>query len=168
MAVVTKRCSKCEIEKAVGEFRKNSRGYGFSSRCKQCLYLYHQSWQKENPECVNTEQIKAYQHRRRKECLEQNRICAQCRRSRKYNLSATLTIVEWQNLLVYYNNQCAYCDRPFSDKCPPVQDHFIPFSKGGEYTKENIVPACQNCNARKHDRVFKDIHEAREWLSGEL
>ncbi|MFN4132489.1 MAG: HNH endonuclease [Caldimicrobium sp.] len=43
---------------------------------------------------------------------------------------------------------CYYCGR----KVPPEEltmDHRIPLSRGGTSTRENIVPACKDCNAKK-------------------
>lgn len=31
-------------------------------------------------------------------------------------------------------------------------DHVKPLSKGGDYSNENLVPACPNCNMKKSDR----------------
>ena len=96
-----------------------------------------------------------------------NRQSTRRRQTLKRALPATLTVKQWQRILLKGGNQCTYCDREFSDKLKAVQDHFIPLSKGGAYTKENIVPACQSCNSRKSNKVFKDIHEAREYLKKE-
>ncbi|MCK4464389.1 MAG: HNH endonuclease [Bacteroidales bacterium] len=35
-----------------------------------------------------------------------------------------------------------------------TKDHVIPISKGGDNTKENIVPACQSCNSKKFNKIF--------------
>ncbi|MFN4196434.1 MAG: HNH endonuclease [Caldimicrobium sp.] len=43
---------------------------------------------------------------------------------------------------------CYYCGR----KVPPTEltmDHRIPLSRGGFSTRENIVPACKECNTKK-------------------
>jgi len=104
----------------------------------------------------------------RKEHREETRRYCNTRRSLKRALPATLTNKEWQQIKLLAGNACTYCDCKFSSKLKAVQDHFIPLSKGGAYTKENIVPACQSCNSRKGNKVFKDIHEAREWLSSKL
>lgn len=57
---------------------------------------------------------------------------------------------QWNNCKNYFNNKCAYC----GESKPLVQEHFIPVSKGGEYTVNNIVPSCQNCNSRKNNKNF--------------
>lgn len=44
--------------------------------------------------------------------------------------------------------RCSYCLRYTSDL---TADHIVPFSKGGSDAPDNLVPACQSCNSRKHD-----------------
>jgi 5-methylcytosine-specific restriction endonuclease McrA len=43
---------------------------------------------------------------------------------------------------------CYYCGRRVSPE-ELTMDHRIPLSKGGLSTKENIVPACKDCNIKK-------------------
>jgi len=66
------------------------------------------------------------------------------RRTMAKNLPSTLTLEEWQETLETFNHKCVYCGEDWEHR-----DHFIPLSKGGGWTKENIVPACQVCNNRK-------------------
>jgi 5-methylcytosine-specific restriction endonuclease McrA len=47
------------------------------------------------------------------------------------------------------DNQCVYCGA----KNNLTIDHVIPKSQGGKDTWENLVTACQDCNARKGDRT---------------
>lgn len=77
-----------------------------------------------------TDKIRAINHRRE---------------SRKRAVRATLTLDQWQAILVAYNHHCAYCGK--TGKL--TQDHIHPVSKGGEYTIHNIVPACLLCNSKK-------------------
>lgn len=39
-------------------------------------------------------------------------------------------------------------------KLPLQQEHWLALSKGGEFSKENIVCACGSCNQSKGDRDF--------------
>ena len=58
-----------------------------------------------------------------------------------------MTEKEWNELLKYYSHRCYYCGKKVNQL---EKEHKIPLSKGGGYTKENIVPACRSCNAKKH------------------
>lgn len=67
------------------------------------------------------------------------------------NIEASLTSDEWQQILEFHQFRCVYCG------CHPKkleQDHVIPVTKGGQHTKENVVPACRSCNARKNSRLL--------------
>ena len=69
------------------------------------------------------------------------------RRAWRRGLPATLTSDQWQAIQRVYHHRCAYCG---SKPKMLTQEHVIPLSKGGGTTPENIVPACQSCNSRKH------------------
>lgn len=70
-------------------------------------------------------------------------------------LWTTTTYRGWENsaqqIKKYFNNRCAYCGK----ELPLQQDHFIALSKGGEYSKNNIVPSCQSCNGSKGAKEFE-------------
>ncbi|MDD5510884.1 MAG: HNH endonuclease signature motif containing protein [Dehalococcoidales bacterium] len=69
------------------------------------------------------------------------------RRAQK-KILATLTAKEWADIKKQYKYKCAYC----GEKKPLTMDHIIPINKGGHHVKENIIPACLRCNAKKGDR----------------
>jgi len=60
-----------------------------------------------------------------------------------------------QNVFARDRWKCQYCDVK-----PPVSeltyDHVVPKSRGGRTIWENIVTACQECNAKKADRTPKE------------
>lgn len=70
------------------------------------------------------------------------------RKSREFNAEATLTLDEWQEIKKKYKYRCVYC----GEKKKLTMDHIIPVSKGGSFTKENILPSCQSCNSKKCDK----------------
>jgi 5-methylcytosine-specific restriction endonuclease McrA len=70
------------------------------------------------------------------------------RKAKKSESCATLTPTEWANTLKLFNLKCVYCAADWEH-----QDHFIPLSKGGGYTKYNIVPACAPCNISKSNKM---------------
>ncbi len=48
------------------------------------------------------------------------------------------------------SGRCHYCGRRF----PPSEltmDHLVPLSRGGRSVRENLVPACKECNNRKRN-----------------
>ena len=77
------------------------------------------------------------------------------RRAREKEIINTLTFDEWLEILNKYSWKCAYCEIEFDLFNRPERDHVIPISKGGHNTKENIVPACRSCNAKKHNKILE-------------
>lgn len=61
---------------------------------------------------------------------------------------STLTDVEWADIKTKYKNRCVYC----GEKRKLEIDHIVPISKGGDHIKENVVPCCHSCNAKKGAR----------------
>jgi len=43
---------------------------------------------------------------------------------------------------------CHYCGKQMSPKALTM-DHVVPISRGGKSTKNNVVPACKECNTLK-------------------
>ncbi len=71
-------------------------------------------------------------------------------RAKKAGQEATLTIAEFWQTLDDFEWSCVYKMPGCTDKFE-ILEHFIPESKGGGYTKENILPSCANCNTKKSD-----------------
>jgi hypothetical protein len=81
---------------------------------------------------------------------EERNIAWQARRAKKLQLDNTLTTEQWEQIKSYFNNKCCYCGK----EAKLTQDHFIPLSKDGEYTHNNIVPCCLSCNSSKNEKDF--------------
>lgn len=65
--------------------------------------------------------------------------------------------------------KCKYCrfyykNKHYRNGQMITADHFIPRSKGGHNSKDNIVAACKDCNTIKADIVFKNFKEARRHI----
>lgn len=84
--------------------------------------------------------------------------------SRRSLLREDFTLSEWESCLEHFDYTCAYCG---GDEGTLEQDHFIALTKGGEYTKKNIVPACRSCNASKGNRDFYKWYKNRDSYSAE-
>ncbi|HEY5576216.1 MAG TPA: HNH endonuclease [Clostridiaceae bacterium] len=85
----------------------------------------------------------------------------QTRRARKNQLFASLTIEQWEKIKIHFNNKCAYCGKEH----PLEQEHFIPLSKHGEYTHNNIIPACRSCNSSKGVKDFKEWYPKHRYYN---
>ena len=71
--------------------------------------------------------------------LEGQLLCA-----RRLQVEATLSLVEWFEVLEYFQWRCAYCQiRPFQ-----IMSHIAPLSQRGT-TYQNCIPACCHCRGSK-------------------
>lgn len=105
------------------------------------LSKYHKEWAKSNPVLAKT-----YGHKRRAKIRE---------------LPSTMTPESWNKALNYFGNKCCYCGK----QLPLSQEHFIPVTKGGSYSEDNIIPACTSCNTSKRDRLFSDWYPKYKYYS---
>lgn len=127
------RCSKCGMLKSHDQFTTDKIiATGLKSNCRQCEADY----------CATPEgQVMRTRGKHKRRTLMSQRIC-------------TLTGEEWRQILTDYGHCCAYCRQPFGPDRKPTQDHFVPVSKGGHHTKDNIVPACGKCNCSKYVAIL--------------
>ena len=79
-------------------------------------------------------------------------VAACNRRSREKGLAGTLTTLDWQRSLAFFDQRCAYCGSSLAWTI----DHFQALAYGGGSTHSNCVPSCNNCNASK---ASSSIHE---------
>lgn len=144
-------CSICGLEKPL-----HAKGL-----CSKCYRREHKkTWKKRTIICercgkvsdhvahglctkcyLTPDKLRRYRHRR--DCL-------------KRNTEATLTNDEWYLICRLWNYSCAYCGYSLDN---PVQEHWIPSSRGGGYTASNIVPACPRCNSRKRSMTGDEFKE---------
>lgn len=107
-------------------------------------YKHSIIWNKNNKDKVMSYK-KKYKHSERGK--EVSLLGTQKRRVLKMSLPYNYSVEEWNKCKEYFNNTCAYC----GNEVKLTQDHWIPLSKGGEYTKDNIICACLSCNSSKRD-----------------
>jgi 5-methylcytosine-specific restriction endonuclease McrA len=65
-----------------------------------------------------------------------------------------ITSVQWNEIKQKHNHSCIYCGVSESAIVKLTRDHIVPVTKGGLHTKENMVPACQPCNAKKGNKLL--------------
>ena len=168
--VGSKRCSTCKETKAVSAFSRHStKKDGLRSQCKECEREANRVYNAANPEkareanrvyrAANPEKVRERKRVYRAANPEKVRVNKQRRRARKANLPNTLTTAEWYYAIDYFHGCCAVCRRQLKnlDKTRRGSaDHWIPLTKGGGTTADNIVPLCHGedgCNNRKHNAL---------------
>ncbi len=50
------------------------------------------------------------------------------------------------------SGQCHYCRKKFQYKALTM-DHLVPLTRGGRSNKDNLVPACKECNTKKKNML---------------
>jgi 5-methylcytosine-specific restriction endonuclease McrA len=170
ITTITKICLVCnkELPATTEYFVKNYCClYGLDRRCKECDKEHRRKNKAKIAETQrlgrikNIEKAKARQQRyyesHKNDELQRSRFNFHKRTSAKLGLHANLTVEEWEYCLSYFNGHCAYCGK----EVELTQEHVIPVSKGGTYTKDNIICACMECNTRKQKKNMQ------EWLKSQ-
>jgi 5-methylcytosine-specific restriction endonuclease McrA len=139
-------------------WRRSERGkasdkkYGQSSKGKEKAKKYRQSEKAKERQRRYLREGRYRQHAKEYRQSEKGKalvaIMNHKRRATIKNLPATLTAEEWEQIQKHYKYRCVYC----GEKKKLTRDHIIPLSKNGPLTKENVIPACINCNSRKYNR----------------
>lgn len=97
---------------------------------------------------THREQIAAVGAQHRQDRPEFHRLNEQKRRARKRRAPGRgVSVEQWAALVADHANLCVYCARPLR----LTMEHVDPIRHVGAHDIENVVPACQRCNASKHD-----------------
>jgi 5-methylcytosine-specific restriction endonuclease McrA len=107
------------------------------------------------------ENSKQYQKNNADKLRTEKRIRDHKRSAKEKLLDYNYSAVDWANCKNRFDNKCAYCGKESNLS----QDHFIPLSKGGEYTINNIVPACGSCNSSKSNKDFFEWYPCQPFYS---
>jgi hypothetical protein len=174
LAVSCKECVKRRSKKYIQENKQKVVEYQkqYRKNNREKLNEYSKNWYYENHDDAmkiykkyrikNKEKINRYikEYRKTKRGKELHRINQQKRRSKKRELESSLTLEEWKDTLNYWtdkenNIHCAYCGKIINNE--QHQEHIIPLSKGGGYTKNNIIPSCKECNFSKSNKNLEEF-----------
>lgn len=109
----------------------------------------------------NVGRIAEYNKMWRENNVEKTRMYNRRRNLKMKSLPNTLTEEEWQNTLKEFNYSCVYC----GEQSELERDHFVPVSKDGGNTVENILPACKKCNQSKWNYDFFDWYPTYEFYN---
>lgn len=166
-----KRCSCCgEIKMASPAnfgIDKTTKS-GFRPSCRVCERIRGRHYGRINREKIREKRLRSrgkYKYVARKKDPAKRRIQDRRRDAKRRLLPATFTNKDWRYALIYFHGTCAYCGNGpslFDTNYVLHQEHFIPQSKNGGYTPNNILPACQQCNLSKGDS------DARDWIKAKF
>ena len=174
----TKKCNKCGIEKTFEEFHKKRNNVNHI--CKECVkdkyYANHDQRKRQQRErydpIKSAEYNKMYKKSHKDEIRDWTKeyfknkpglrkIYKQRRNAIKRSLPSTLTKKQWAEIKEHFSGKCCYCNR----ELPLTIEHFIPITKSGELTRNNIIPACKSCNSSKGNRDALTWFRKQEYYS---
>jgi 5-methylcytosine-specific restriction endonuclease McrA len=177
-----RRCSACNLLlPGTSEYftPQKERADGFVSECRSCRNERGRLDRLKHPDKAK-QYVKRYYDKNPEVYKEKG----ERRRAQKEALAADFTNKHWQYGLQYFYGACAYCGNGpslFDRNYVLHQEHYIPLTRKGGYTPTNIVPACQDCNFKKHGKnpeqwimqrfgkrkgevIVKRIHAYFEWI----
>lgn len=134
-------------EKNPEKYHERNKAYYMENREKN-LKRYKEYYHKNAEEIRKRWKIhgKKYYNKNRDKLL----IKAETRRQQKINGIVDFDESKWDECKNFFEHKCCYCGK----ETKLTQDHFVPFGHNGEYSKNNIIPACFSCNSSKNDSDF--------------
>ncbi|MFC8688150.1 HNH endonuclease [Brevibacillus porteri] len=163
-------CKKClgykhEIRR-LNRVLKNFTPHGFRY-CNPCKRLLPTHDFKHRGMCKECRKERNKEFNSRPENKEYKRFYVQKRRAKQKQLLNDLTEEQYLETLQFFEHSCVYCgvseeDHLLINNTVLHQDHVIPLSKNGAYTKSNIVPACDSCNKSKKNRSLHNFYLSKE------
>ena len=157
------KCRDCFAEyqrayRARPKSRKRKRELASTSRYREWYREYHRAYRKrEYAREAKSQYMQEYRSRpeiRRRE-WGRSRWWDYIRRCRKYGHTPVIEDFTKADVIAKYGDHCAYCDTGAFEHL----DHYVPVSKGGPHTLDNVRPACTGCNRAKSD------DDPEEWLA---
>ena len=165
--------NKEHILKKSKEYRDNNKEKRFEAnkawydKNKDYMAEYKRKYYQENIEKIKENKKKWRKTKHGKALIN---IATNRRRAIKRKLANGLTIEQWEQIKKDFNYKCAYCGMVEEEHYKTYneqlnQEHFIALSNGGEYTHNNIIPACKGCNCSKKQKDFFEWYPKQEFYS---
>lgn len=168
----TKICIMCNTQKEINQFSKNGKNYT-RSYCKNCSKIKYNEWHIKNKE-KKEQYRKEYEEKNKEKILERYREYhlknkeKRNKQTREYfktekgiaimknsnhkrriiKKQGTATTEEIKHLINNIKN-CYWCNSKIIDNKYNL-DHYVPLSRGGKHTIDNLVISCEKCNKQKH------------------
>jgi 5-methylcytosine-specific restriction endonuclease McrA len=134
---IMKYCSECNKQ------------LGFKTQKDKCTNCRNRERYASDPEYREKILKRNIRNNQKESAKERKRLAVIKRRTLIFGNKFSLTKKEWEVILNTFNHRCAYC----GEEGKMEMDHVIPISKGGQTTKENIVPCCRSCNSKKNNHT---------------
>jgi 5-methylcytosine-specific restriction endonuclease McrA len=169
-----KKCSRCGTVKARSEFgRTKANKDGLAGQCRSCRTEIQRDRRQSDPDYAERQRQtvrsrRATGRRAPSEALRPQRepsqeeqaaraqrrsyylrIAAANAQARRFGAAVNdFTLAEWYEVIDEHDGCCFYCVA----RTPLWIEHVVPFAKGGDNTRSNVVPSCEMCNRKKSKR----------------
>ncbi len=150
--VEQKPCTNCKVEKPIIQFNKNkTTADGYGTECKECMAEYGEKYKEDNKGYFDT-----YMAKYRINNYEKFIGYSQQRKAQI--ASTTIKSFSRGDVILLYGNKCFYCNDGLFEHL----DHYIPLSKGGSHTMDNVRPSCSYCNLSKNAKLPEEWYKYLE------
>lgn len=148
-----KVCVKCLEWLPLGRFPRHATCAG--GRRNGCTLCASRNAYAQDPE---REIAKARRHQKKHPEAHRERKRASDRRRHGQKVAGPgVSVKQYRAIREAYGGLCAYCG-----EAADTMDHVIPLSRGGEHSPDNLVPACRDCNFRKHTKTGEEFLSMRK------
>lgn len=103
----------------------------------------------------NKDNIKARISQYKKDHPKQYQMYSNRRLAQKK--TSTVELFTIKDIILQYGDKCFYCGSKFDQI-----DHYIPLSRGGSHTLENVRPSCEHCNLTKSNKLPEEFLKYKE------
>lgn len=139
-----KCCTKCLEWLPLERFARHPTcSGGRRNTCTTCEG--RQAYSGARDRCISN--VRAYQ-KRYPEAHNERKRAAERRRHGRIVAGKGVSVAEYRAIQEAYGGACAYCFGKAE-----TMDHVVPLSRGGKHEASNLVPACKDCNFRKHNSM---------------
>jgi len=140
-APLTKRCSKCGVEKPLEKFRPNPRGrHGRSADCRLCRAKYQRAWRRQNPERAR-EPCRRYRLRLARRGIRPSTSCDKAKAAARQIARFAMVLS-----ILRRKNRC--------EKCGIEARHARLYKHHPDYNRPlDVVWLCGPCHGSMHQKV---------------
>ncbi len=117
------------------------------NRANNPEYLEQLRLYRETNKQKRREYMQRYRRENREALLVSKRVRNATRRARKRDAGGSYSSDDLRQMYEQQEGLCCWCETPLLETFHA--DHFVPLSKGGQNTVDNLALSCPNCNTTK-------------------
>jgi len=140
------------------KYRKNNlekcetREKNYRDKNKEKVKKFKSAWHQKNYPNIK---VRVKKYSKTQSGIESRRLADRRKRALKISTAdGTITKKSLQELLKKQDNKCYHCESKLDET--KHLDHYIPLSKGGIHSMDNVVWSCPHCNLTKNATMPKE------------